>query len=98
MAAENPLVMCLMANPAYENPKCTNISAKSDSKSQEMAHSSEARVAVARQWVHKKSQAAHAFVFISTWEMTYGALGSILIGEEKQTVRVRLIHVNFLLS
>lgn len=39
------------------------LSAKSDSKPQEMAHSSEARVAVARQWVHKKNQAAHCTCF-----------------------------------
>lgn len=53
-----PPDMCLMASPAYENPKCTDISAKCASKPQETAHSpSEARVAEARPQVHRKKPA-----------------------------------------
>lgn len=57
MGAENPIMMYLMANPAYENQRGANVSAKSTSKPQKMAHSpSVARVTTARQQVHKKSQ------------------------------------------
>lgn len=50
--------MCLMASPAYENPKCTDISAKCDSKPQETAHSpSEARVTATRPQVHRENPA-----------------------------------------
>ena len=53
-----PPDMCLMASPAYENPKCTDISAKCASKPQETAHSpSEARVAAARPQIHRKNPA-----------------------------------------
>ena len=53
-----PPDMYLMASPAYENPKCTDISAKCDSKPQETAHSpSEARVAAARPQIHRKNPA-----------------------------------------
>lgn len=53
-----PPDMCLMASPAYENPKCTDISAKCDSKPQETAHSPrEARVTAARPRVHRENPA-----------------------------------------
>lgn len=44
----------------------------------------------------QKEPNVHAFVFISSWEKTYGALGSTLIKGKKQSVHIRLIQVNFL--
>lgn len=52
VATENPIVMCLMANPAYESvltSRCTNISAdRVTSQPQEVTHSLSAKLIMAK--------------------------------------------------
>jgi len=65
MAAENPIVMCLTADPAYENiltSRCTNISAQSDFP----APGGDPRTECKAHYGKANLLISHAFMFVST--------------------------------